>query len=233
MNDNIRTEVFEAPITNKDWLTSDSTRFPYMKPMLLSWFSELISAKTYIEIGLYKMHTFEYMNSKLDDDVKMIGYDLFEPPSEEELGCIDPTISYDNGMKLIQNWNREVELVKGDTNITLQGDFQVDSPTLVYLDGGHSYGTAKSDFWNLYNGLDSGLIIVDDWINPDVLERGFIDKYGYHYDYTKTSWFRFMDTTWKLAKELHSDSRINISYISDIFNEDQDNEIEFLGIIVI
>ena len=178
------------------------------------------------------MGTFEYMNSKLPFSVKMMGFDLFEVSPSGELAPQENTLSYDESMKLISNWNRDAVLVKGDTNITLRnGSLDlVESPVVVYLDGGHSYETVKSDFWNLYNQLESGLIILDDWIDPTVLKDG-TNKYGLHYAFYKGTNFRFMNDTWKVAKELHNDSRIGISYIGDIFNKG--SELEYLGIVVI
>jgi len=219
--------VFDNPITHKAW-------FHFMKPLLVSWCSDLVSPKTYIEIGTWKMGTFEYMNSKLPSGVKMMGFDLFEDAPSEEIAPDEMGLSYDESMKLVSEWDREVVLVKGDTKNTLQnGCLQdIESPVVVYLDGGHSYETVKSDFWNLHSKVDSGFIILDDWMNPDVLVDG-INKYGFHYPYYEEGKnFRFMDNTWKFAKELHNDNEINIAYVGDIFTH-EGNVLEFMGIVVI
>ena len=201
-----------------------------MKPMFVSWCSDLISPKTYVEVGTWKMGTFEYMNSKLPPTVKMVGFDLFEDAPIEEIAPENRGLSYNESLDMVRRWDRVVVLVKGNTVETLSDKWLSDllSPVVVYLDGGHSYETVKSDFWNLYEKLDSGLIILDDWIDPTVLGKG-LNKYGYIYSYDPNTNFLFRDSTWKLAEELHQDVSIDVKYVFDIFNTD--SELECLGVV--
>lgn len=218
-------EIFETPITYKN-------DFHFMKPMFVSWCSDLISPKTYVEVGTWKMGTFEYMNSKLPLTVKMVGFDLFEDAPIEEIAPEKRGLSYNESLDMVRRWDREVVLVKGDTVETLSDKWLSDllSPVVVYLDGGHSYETVKSDFWNLYEKLDSGLIILDDWVDPTVLGKG-LNKYNHIYSFDPNANFLFRDSTWKLAEELHQDVSIDVKYVFDIFN--MGSELECLGVVVI
>ena len=217
--------IFENPVTNR-------VGFNFMKSMFVSWMCDLVLPKTFIEVGTYKMQTFQYMDSKLKSDTKMMGFDLFEGASLDELAPEDRPLGYDKSLEIISGWDREVVLVKGNTKETLSDEWlsDVTSPVVVYLDGGHSYETIKSDFWNLYEKLDSGLIILDDWVDPTILDVGF-DKYGYFFPFARSEKFTFRDSTWKFAEELHHHPDIDIKYIFDIWGSD--SEMECLGVVVI
>lgn len=218
--------IFENPLTEK-------IGFEYMKPMFVSWMCELVSPKTFIEVGTYRMQTFEYLNSKLKSDIKMLGFDFFESAPKGEIPPQGEPLGYEDSLKIISEWDREVVLVKGNTKETLSDKWlsDVEPPVVVYLDGGHSYETSKSDFWNLYEKLDSGLIILDDWIDPTILNVGF-DRYGYFWNFsTKKTNFMFADSTWKVAEELHYHPDIDIKYVFDTFSND--SQMECLGVVVI
>jgi len=214
------------------------------KPLFISWVCDIFSAEVYVEVGVYRFLTFRYMNSKLQSDVKMVGFDLFGDNSGESVPERDRTdmrgLSYDESKEIVSGWDREVLLVMGDTRDTLLGDWlpEKNSRVIVYLDGGHDYETVKSDFWNLYNTLTNGIIIMDDWVDPDVLGLGSgVNKYDYKFIYPKDGIlpngdrYRFWDSTWKFAKELHDNPNVRVAYVSDIFFPNV--ELEYLGIVVI
>ncbi len=205
-----------------------------IKPLFVSWMCDVFSADIYVEVGLWRMQTFGYLNSKLNSDVEMIGFDLFDnsPLYESEIVPDGVGFSYSKCKEIVSKWDRKVSLIEGDTKETLSKDWleKKDSRVVVFLDGGHSYETVKSDFWNLYNTLTNGIIIMDDWIDPSVF-GGIVSKYGLDFTYSNNNAenYRFWDGTWKFAKELHDDPNVCVTYVGDVFHDDY--ELEYLGLV--
>lgn len=151
-----------------------------------------IKPKTYCEIGC---HTGRHSASmlmeclKYTDQLKFIGYDLFDLANEQthkqeingkgpgnyqmcvkRMERIKKTCSpVQSKYKKYPNKKFTYELHKGFTQDTLK----TNSFDLVFIDGGHSYDTVKHDYEKLKN---SKIIFFDDYDIPDV--QKFCDEIG-------------------------------------------------------
>tara|TARA_R100001086_G_scaffold203954_1_gene119896 strand:+ start:1 stop:1416 length:1416 start_codon:yes stop_codon:yes gene_type:complete len=111
------------------------------------------------------------------DDFHYIGYDLFEDGTDElnvkELNAKSRVMikdirkhlnAFKRKMKKKKNKTFTFELIKGDTNQTLNKNVQAD---LAFIDGGHSKHTVRNDYDKLKH---IPIIVLDDFFSED--ERG-------------------------------------------------------------
>jgi len=155
---------------------------------------EIASAKpkNFLEIGVYcgvtARNICELLNTINNGDFAYYGCDLFrsqklssdneiEPPAiENNLKFSNPfkKIYYDLIMnekinsiesisKFLSKFSKNINLIKGDTRLTLK-EIPLQQIDYVFLDGGHSYNTVKSDMENLIKNLKKGSkVLCDDF----------------------------------------------------------------------
>ena len=99
-----------------------------------------IKPQTYIEIGCYRCDTMHEVK-KLGVP-RLIGFDLFEQADSHEEAPLDGLpITYEEALKF------GYELYKGNTWETLNvlSGLELESPIVVFIDGGHSFETTLND----------------------------------------------------------------------------------------
>lgn len=137
---------------------------------------EKYKPKTFCEIGCHEGLTLKNLAPLVKDlnyQIKYIGYDAFELavrptfhyPKNPFTGEMEhngkESASYDAIInrceKYLKNQSlKSYEIIKGWTHTSLKGPLYFD---MVYIDGGHSYGTVK---WDYKQVKDSKIIIFDD-----------------------------------------------------------------------
>ena len=133
-----------------------------------------------MEIGTWNGHRAIEMIYQVPD-AQYFGFDLFETAThetDEEEKNVKPHHSADDVAQLLQINKIKAELYKGDTKDTLpvyldkHGESSID---FIFIDGGHSVETIRSDWEHAKKAIKKGGIVVfDDYYNgmPD------LDKYG-------------------------------------------------------
>ena len=127
-----------------------------------------VKPKRIVEIGTCKGERAEMMIRaavKHWDDVEYIGFDLFETPPEGEFSARTPPWPVSDVLDRLASLGATVTLVKGDTrkSIAEEGWEAVD---FVFLDGGHSDETVRSDFEAILPALNPGApSMCDDYWN--------------------------------------------------------------------
>ena len=122
----------------------------------------LIEPQTYIEIGCYRCDTMREVRAL--GVPRIIGFDLFETaPQHEEAPLDGPPITFEDAQK-------EFEVYKGDTNETLKilQTLQLESPVVVFIDGGHSFKTTLRDIEQVREYLPNATLLIDDISMPGV-----------------------------------------------------------------
>ena len=158
----------------------DKRRYDYLQDFVAS-----TKAKVIIEIGTWKAHNAikmikESLKSNSPTDVYYYGFDLFElmdqKTFEYELSKWPPRMGVVEG--LIKQHGINCELIRGNTNETLpkfvaRFDKKAD---LIYIDGGHSIDTIRSDWENLSTIIsEKTVVIFDDYY---VMKDGSVPEKG-------------------------------------------------------
>ena len=143
------------------------------------------SPKTFLEVGVFHGVTARNiceLLSKIHDDFKYIGLDLFEK-SDENKSEIIPNTNFSNPLKqiyfkyikrqdpysleavkdLLKKFEKNIHLIKGNSNYILK-NIDMSKIDYVFLDGGHDYNTVKNDLNCCIKVLDNnGTILCDDY----------------------------------------------------------------------
>lgn len=130
---------------------------------------ERIQAQRILEIGTCKGERSEQMiraalRFSPRDKVKYFGFDLFEVPPAEEFSARTPPSPVGAVADRLRPLGVEVKLTSGDSRVTLPcGLRDID---LVFIDGGHSDETVRSDFEHALGMVRrGGSIMLDDYWN--------------------------------------------------------------------
>ena len=143
--------------------------------------------KNFLEIGVFhgvtSRNVCELLYSLHGNDFKFTGIDLFvndETSLKDEyipkIKFLNPlkTIYYkyiirldpyseDSVRRLLKKFQKNVNIIKGDSNKVLKG-INVNKFDYVFLDGGHKYETVKKDLENLTQIVNNnGTILCDDY----------------------------------------------------------------------
>lgn len=125
-----------------------------------------VKPKRIVEIGTCKGERAEMMIRAAvqhRDDVEYIGFDLFEAPPDEEFSARTHPWPVSKVQQRLEHLGAQIWLVVGDTKGTLHGFSDVD---FVFLDGGHSDETVRSDFEAILPAINPGApIMCDDYWN--------------------------------------------------------------------
>ena len=124
--------------------------------------------KTVVEIGAWNGNKALMFHEIAGS--QYIGFDLFEDATEEtdkKEKNVKPHHSLEEVSKALMNNGVEHELIKGDTKETFTKwvEDHVGEVDMIFIDGGHSVETIRSDFNNALRAvkLNGGVIILDDW----------------------------------------------------------------------
>jgi len=131
--------------------------------------------KAIVEIGTWNGERARQMLN-LAPDARYYGFDLFEEASVEtdrEEMNVKPHYYMENVYMRLENY--DVQLFRGNTRETLQSFRPTEKIDFVWLDGGHSVETIRSDWENLKPHLADGA-----WVFFDDYYTGPIDttKFG-------------------------------------------------------
>lgn len=103
--------------------------------------------------------------------IKYFGFDFFEKSPDS------PT-SLNEIAELFTKFNVEYYLFNGDTRETLPREVQnLPKMDFIYIDGGHSYETCKSDWENAKRLMHDETVVVFDDIRYDGVSR-VVDEIG-------------------------------------------------------
>ena len=146
----------------------------------------LVSPKNFLEIGVFQGVTSRNICELLyeihRDNFKYIGIDIFEHDEKSNKEII-PNVNFRNPLKqfyyryikrenpyslisvknLLKKFEKNVEIIKGDSKkiLPIMNLTEVD---YVFIDGGHSYETVKSDLNNCKVVIENkGIVLCDDY----------------------------------------------------------------------
>lgn len=125
-----------------------------------------VRPSTYIEVGCYRCDTMRAVRETGIPD-RVIGFDLFlrHEGDADRLGVGNEYAPL-NGPPCTVDEARAMgfEVYAGDSKTTLDiiDTLDLDSPILVFLDGGHSYETVKSDFEKIARYCPDAVVVFDD-----------------------------------------------------------------------
>ena len=143
---------------------SDTKRYSF-----LLWQVFKKKPKSIIEVGVYNgrraielIETAKIFNKKIN----YYGFDLFEDFYKKKKMIEKESSKFPLSKKQIErkiNFLKNIELIKGNTRITLlKFSKKIKKVDFVFLDGGHSLRTIKSDWKNTERIISSNSIVVFD-----------------------------------------------------------------------
>mgnify|MGYP001277691179 CR=1 FL=1 len=168
--------------------------------------------KNFLEIGVFcgvtARNTCDYLHSVHGNEFKYTGIDLFGGSKKNLKDEIEPSFlknqkfsnplkniyynyitrenlnSLASNKKLLQKYEKNIQLIAGDTNEVLK-KIDLSSIDFVFLDGGHSYDTVLNDLEIIYKSLKNKnkVILCDDYGEESLIKdvKNAID------DFTKTN----------------------------------------------
>ena len=164
----------------KYWLKyyfSKYSRYRHIYSTLLS-----LKPKTILEVGVYRgIRSYEMINlaGDLNSPIKYYGFDLFKKISKKKIKSElskQPLSKKEINKKLNNFNNTQVELISGDTKITLKKFTKLKKKNdFIFIDGGHSFKTIFSDWKNVKKIMSKKTIVIfDDYYD----DTEIIKKYG-------------------------------------------------------
>lgn len=123
---------------------------------------ERVKPRRIVEIGTCKGGTAEKMMRLTGAEYH--GFDLFDEPPEHELTAAVHPWPIERVQDRLNQFGK-ARLYKGDTRDTLPvcGLYDLE---FVFIDGGHSEATIRSDFWSVVEMMrKGGVILLDDYWN--------------------------------------------------------------------
>ena len=148
--------------------------------------------KNVLEIGVFcgvtARNTCDFLHKTNGNNFNYIGIDLFGVNQSNNKDEIEPTFlkdqkfsnplkniyynyilkenlnSIESVQKLLQEYNKNIKLIAGDTNKVLK-EIDLQKIDFVFLDGGHSYETVTNDLSILYESMkdQKKIILCDDY----------------------------------------------------------------------
>jgi hypothetical protein len=157
-------------------MTQNFKRYKYLENII-----EERKIKNIIEVGVYRCKSSINMlksalinsNSK---DINYFGFDLFDSCPSHEFSKSRSAYDINKCYSILNKFNCNIKLIKGDTNITLPNFVKniENEIELIFIDGGHSFKTIKNDWENLKTIMTKNTIcIFDDYYkNTETVEPG-------------------------------------------------------------
>jgi hypothetical protein len=150
------------------------------KAPLIKWI-EHHKPKRILEIGVFNGHFASRMlvaANKNSSDVEYVGIDLFQELQTQENYISEASLWPDSREKVLNLLERSfrttsIELIQDYSNNALKS-LNGSKFDLIFIDGGHSYETVKTD-WELSKNLvsKSGVVFFDDYVNRNGTLSGF------------------------------------------------------------
>lgn len=164
----------------KFWLKYYFSKYSRYRHIYLTLLN--LRPKTILEIGVYRgIRSYEMLSlaSDLNSSIKYYGFDLFEKISKKKIKLElskQPLHKKEIKAKLSRFKNTKVELIGGDTQITLKkfikSKLKID---FIFIDGGHSVKTILSDWKNVKKVMSKkSIVIFDDYYDDAKISK----KYG-------------------------------------------------------
>jgi|TARA_B110000211_G_scaffold230793_1_gene290976 hypothetical protein len=148
--------------------------------------------KNFLEIGVFcgvtALNTCHFLSKANDEEFSYTGIDLFGKDKNTNINEVEPDFLKDQNFsnplknfyyniilkeklnsiesvsKLLRKYKNNINLIQGDTNTVLK---KIDLSTFdfIFVDGGHSYKTVKSDLNILYKYLKKkkAILLCDDY----------------------------------------------------------------------
>jgi predicted O-methyltransferase YrrM len=152
--------------------------------MYISNLVQRIRPSKILEIGVFKGRSAKLMiEAAKKAGVKKIeyyGFDTFEGPPKDEPNPKTEVSNLRAAVKILSSMNIKFHLFKGNTRKTLpQNISKLPKMDLVYIDGGHSYKTVKSDWENIKKLMHERTVVIFDDYNIDGVARAVNEITGY------------------------------------------------------
>lgn len=165
----------------KYWIKYSLSKYSRYKYLFLEIYRSQPSS--IIEIGVYRgIRSLEMikLSKSLNKKINFYGFDLFENITNDKIKkeLSKKSISTSEiKKKLDQSLNNKsvsVKLIKGDTIKTLKKFKLKKRADFIFVDGGHSLKTIKSDWLNLQKLIHSNSVIIfDDYYDNDEISKKF------------------------------------------------------------
>ena len=165
--------------------------------------------KNFLEIGVFcgvtARNTCDYLHSVHGNEFKYTGIDLFGGSKKNLKDEIEPSFlknqkfsnplkniyynyitrenlnSLASNKKLLQKYEKNIQLIAGDTNEILK-KIDLSLIDFVFLDGGHSYDTVLNDLETIYKSLKNKnkVILCDDYGEESLIKdvKNAIDDFS-------------------------------------------------------
>ena len=154
--------------------------------------------KHFLEVGVFcgvtSRNICELLNNIHDGDFSFTGFDLFGEKIKHDINEVEPEYvksqkfsnplkhiyynlllnenlnSIESIKKFLKKFEKNISLVKGDSNKTLE-QTDLSKIDFAFIDGGHSYETTYSDLSVLYSSMKkkSKTIVCDDYIDASYI----------------------------------------------------------------
>ena len=140
--------------------------------------------KSILEIGVYQGKRSSEMISLAESiagNIKFFGFDLFEKITKEKIRS-EFSKNPLSEKKIFEKLNflypeTNIQLIKGDTTVTLK-KFKIDQKIdFIFIDGGHSIETIRNDWQNVKKLINrKSVVIFDDYYHDDLISKKFGSK---------------------------------------------------------
>jgi predicted O-methyltransferase YrrM len=133
-----------------------------------------------VEIGTYHAAAALLMlrrAHRYHPDIDYWGFDLFEEATpevlEREAASPNPPPPIEVAHQRLEQFGPSIHLVQGDSTVTVP-QTRVPPADLIFIDGGHSYETVRSDWESVQRFVhDRTVVIFDDYTNQYGVEHGY------------------------------------------------------------
>ena len=155
---------------------SKYSRYKYIFKTILE-----IKPKTILEIGVYKgKRSSEMINlaQSINDNIEFYGFDLFEKITKKKIKSELSKNPFSKN-KLFKKLNHsfpssKINLIQGDTTLTLKKFKPRRKISFVFIDGGHSIKTIKKDWLNIKKLINKkSVVIFDDYYENNEISKKF------------------------------------------------------------
>jgi hypothetical protein len=137
-----------------------------------------------LEIGVFRgweaRRMIEAAKEASVKDVEYFGFDTFEGPPPDEPNPRTEVGDIKEVKRVLSSLNVKFRLFKGDTRETLTRNVpNLPKMDLIYIDGGHSYKTVKSDWENVKKLMHKRTVVIFDDYSIDGVARVVNEITGY------------------------------------------------------
>ena len=169
----------------------------YSRYRHLYWIIIKLKPKSILEVGVYKAkraNEMIYLSKKFHNSVTYYGFDLFDKITKKKVGS---ELSKNPSSKQILKQylttihkTSKIKLIQGNSKKTLKKFVKLKKKIdLIFIDGGHSVNTIKSDWDNIKKIMTKKTVVIfDDYYHDELIKKKFgcnkiIDNLKDKYDF--------------------------------------------------